>query len=98
MEEYSESFQIIDTIVISLRTKTVIGKFLKISTERIQVRFYTGYVEVITDKLEPHLNHVPRNPLIINVFKTLHRQINVYLIRLKTDMDGPYIYIVHPYQ
>ena len=38
----------------------------KISLKRIQVRFCTGYVEVITEKLEPHLNHVLLNSLIIN--------------------------------
>ena len=68
MEEYSESFQITDTIVISLESKTVLGKFPKISLKRIQVRFSTGYVEVITEKLEPHLNHV-------NEFNILHWQI-----------------------
>ena len=49
--------------------------FPKISLKRIQVRFCTGYVEVITEKLEPHLNHTPRNKLIINEFNILHREI-----------------------
>ena len=76
MEEYSESFQITDTIVISLESKTVLGKFPKIALKRIQVRFSTGYVEVITEKLEPHLNHVPRNSLIINEFNILRRKVD----------------------
>ena len=52
-----------------------LGKFPKISPERIQVRFSTGYVEVITGKFEPLLNHVPRNSLIINEFNILHREV-----------------------
>ena len=55
--------------------KSGLGKFPKISLKRIQVRFSTGYVEVITEKLEPHLNHVPRNSLIINEFNILHRKV-----------------------
>ena len=49
--------------------------FPKISLKRIQVRFCTGYVEVITEKLEPYLNHVPHNSLIINEFNILHREV-----------------------
>lgn len=47
----------------------------KISPKRIQVRFSTGYVEVITEILEPHLNHVLCNSLIINEFDILHREV-----------------------
>ena len=36
-------------------------KFPKILLMSIQVRFCTGYVEVITVGFEPHLNHGPRN-------------------------------------
>ena len=50
------------------------GKLPKISPERIQVRFSTDYVEVNTGEFEPHLNHVPRNRLIINEFNILHRE------------------------
>jgi len=32
-------------------------------------------VEVITKRLEPHLNHALRNQLIINIFNILHREI-----------------------
>ena len=52
-----------------------LDKFPKISPERIQVRFSTGYVEVITVKFEPHLNHALRNSLITNEFNILHRQV-----------------------
>ena len=41
------------------------------------VRFSTGYVEVITEEFEPHLNHVQNNSLIINEFNILHREIAV---------------------
>ena len=51
-----------------------LGKFPKTSLKKIQVRFCTGYVEVITEKLEQRLNHVPRNSLIINEFNTPHRK------------------------
>ena len=51
-----------------------LGKFPKTSLKKIQVRFCTGYVEVITEKLEPHLNHAPRNSLIINEFNILYRE------------------------
>ena len=50
----------------------------KISPKRIQVRFSTGYVEVITEEFEPHLNHVSRNSLNINKFNILHREIIAY--------------------
>ena len=75
MEEYSESFQITDTIVISLETKTVLGKFSKISAERIQIRFCIGYVEVNTERFEPHLSHALSNSLIINEYNILHREV-----------------------
>ena len=52
-----------------------LGMFPKISLERIQVRFCTGYVEVGTEDFEPHLNHAPYNSLIINEFIIPHRQI-----------------------
>ena len=45
------------------------------------VRFSTGYVEVITEKLEPHLNYVPRNSLIINEFNILHREIKIGILQ-----------------
>ena len=54
-----------------------LGKFPKISPERIQVRFSTDYVEVITEEFEPHLNHVLRNSLIINGFNILHREVKL---------------------
>ena len=38
-----------------------LGMFPKISPKKNQVRYCTGYVEVITKRLEPHLNHAPRN-------------------------------------
>ena len=63
--------------VLFLRLLQTRGMIPKISPERIQVRFSTGYVEGITEKLEPHLNHVPRNSLIINEFNILHREIKV---------------------
>ena len=53
------------------------GKFPKKSPKLIQVRFCTGYVEVITGKLEPDLNNVLRNSFILNVFNILHRKIEV---------------------
>ena len=53
---------------------TVLGKFLKISLKRIQVRFSTGYVEVNTERFEPHLNHGHDNLLIVNEFNILHRE------------------------
>ena len=52
-----------------------LGKFPKISPERIQVRFSTGYVEVITEEFEPHLNHVSCNSLNISKFNSLHREV-----------------------
>ena len=54
---------------------TGLGKFPKISPKTTQVRFCTGYVEVITIKFEPHLNHASCNLLIINEFNILHRQV-----------------------
>ena len=57
--------------------KSGLEKFPKISPEKNQVRFCTDYVEVITKRLEPYLNHVPRNQLIINVFNGLHREVKV---------------------
>ena len=36
--------------------KSGLGKFPKISPEKNQVRFCTGYVEVIAVRFEPHLN------------------------------------------
>lgn len=54
------------------------GKFPKKSPKWIQVRFCTGYVEVITGKLEPHLNHVLHNSLILNVFNILHQKKEVW--------------------
>ena len=56
---------------------TVLGKFLKISLKRIQVRYCTSHVEVNTERFEPHLNHVLCNSLIINEFNILHREIKV---------------------
>ena len=73
-----------------------LGKFPKISPERIQVRFSTGYVEVITEKLEPHLNHVSRNLLNINKFNILHREITIW-VSLPQDRGETVVTGVHPY-
>ena len=52
-----------------------LGRFSKISPEKLRARFGTGYVEVITGWFEPYLNHSSRILLTIRVFKILHRQI-----------------------
>ena len=55
--------------------KSDLDMFPKISPKSFQLRFSTGYVEVITGRFEPHLNHELLKSLIINKFTILHRKI-----------------------
>ena len=55
--------------------KSDLDMFPKISPKSFQLRFSTGYVEVITGRFEPHLNHELLKSLIINKFTILHREI-----------------------
>ena len=55
--------------------KSDLDMFPKISPKSFQLRFSTGYVEVITGRFEPHLNHELLKSLIINKYTILHREI-----------------------
>ena len=55
--------------------KSDLDMFPKISPKSFQLRFSTGYVEVITGRFEPHLNHELLKSLIINKYTILHRKI-----------------------